>query len=435
MLDEVSAAPLSTSQEPKRIEQDCIALPSLSEIQKARRSLEGVSVYTPMEESRWLSAVLEGPVSLKAENLQRTGSFKIRGAYVRMGRLSPSERRNGVVAASAGNHAQGVALAAQLLGIKATVFMPEAAPLPKERATRAYGAEVRFHGATLDEALVAAKAFAEETQATFIHPFDHIDILRGHGTCGLEILEQRPDLRTVVVPAGGGGLVGGIAAAIKQMRPEVRVVAVQAKGAAAYPPSVEAGRPLSLPRMSTMADGIAVGRPGEVPFRAVTTYVDDIVTVSEEWLSRALVMLLERAKLVVEPAGAAAVAALLQRPDDYATPAVAVLSGGNVDPLLLMRVIRHGMASTGRYMSLRVPVPDVPGGLADFLRELAGLEVNVLDVMHERISADLALGSVDVAVQLETRGPTHAARVLARLAECGYDVSLAGKVVPSDSSP
>jgi threonine dehydratase len=399
------------------------ALPTLADIQAARESLRGVSVLTPMEESRWLSALAQGPVLLKAENLQRTGSFKIRGAYLRMCRLSEEEKANGVVAASAGNHAQGVALAAQMLGIKATVFMPAGAPIPKEKATRGYGADVRFHGHSVDDALVAAKEFAAETGAVLIHPFDHVDIVTGQGTCGLEILEQCPDVKTVLVSTGGGGFIAGIATAIKELRPDVRVVGVQAAGAAAYPASLKAGHPIALETMSTMADGIAVGCPGEVPFHAIQKYVDDMVLVSEESLSTALLMLLERAKLLVEPAGAAAVAALMDRPDGYEAPVVAVLSGGNVDPLLLMRVMRHGMAAAGRYLSFKVRIPDLPGGLARLLSELAEVEANVLDVVHERTSSHLHLDEVEVAMQLETRGAEHAERVLARLRECGYHVS------------
>ena len=400
-----------------------VVIPTLADIEAAREVLRGVSVYTPMEESRWLSDIAGGPVLLKAENLQRTGSFKIRGAYLRMSRLSAEERAHGVVAASAGNHAQGVALAAQLLGIKATVFMPEGAPIPKEKATRGYGAEVRFHGHSVDDALVEARRFADDTGAVLIHPFDHIDIVTGQGTCGLEILEQCPEVRTVLVSTGGGGFIGGIATAVKALRPDVRVVGVQAEGAAAYPASLTQGHPVALAEMSTMADGIAVGCPGEVPFKAIQEYVDEVVTVTEESLSRALLMLLERAKLVVEPAGAAAVAAILDHPDRFQTPAVAVLSGGNVDPLLLMRVIRHGLAAAGRYLFFRVRIPDAPGGLARLLGELAAAEANVLDVVHERTSAQLHLDEVEVAVQVETRGLPHAERVLARLRECGYHVN------------
>jgi threonine dehydratase len=402
---------------------NAVRIPTLADIEAAREVLRGVSVYTPMEESRWLSSTVGGPVLIKAENLQRTGSFKIRGAYVRMSRLSEEEKAAGVVAASAGNHAQGVALAAQMLGIKATVFMPEGAPIPKEKATRGYGADVRFHGVSIDQALLAARQFSDETGAVLIHPFDHVDIVTGQGTCGLEILEQCPEVKTVVVSTGGGGFIGGIATAVKSLRPDVRVVGVQAAGAAAYVTSLSVGRPVALKSMTTMADGIAVGCPGEVPFAAIEKYVDEVVTVSEESLSRALLMLLERAKLVVEPAGAAAVAAMLDTPHAFDTPAVAVLSGGNVDPLLLMKVIRHGLAAAGRYLVFRARIPDLPGGLATLLNELAAAEANVLDVVHERTSASLHLDEVEVLLQVETRGADHADRVLARLRECGYHLS------------
>jgi threonine dehydratase len=395
---------------------------STDEMEAARQLLEGVAVRTPMEESRWLSNLTGGPVRLKCENLQRTGSFKVRGAYVRMSRLTPEEKSLGVVAASAGNHAQGVALAAQMLGIKATVFMPEGAPIPKENATRGYGADVVFHGRYLEDALVAARAFGEETGAVLIHPFDHLDIVAGQCTCGLEILEQAPDVETVVVPTGGGGLLAGIALAVKAHRPDVRVIGVQAAGAAAFPGSLAAGHPVGLESMKTMADGIAVGLPGEVTFAAVRDHVDEIITVTEESLSRALLALVERAKLVVEPAGAAAVAAILDDPSAYAASTVAVLSGGNIDPLLLGKVIRHGLAAAGRYLYLRVCIPDVPGGLAQLLADLGQQGANILEVEHERISPNLMLDEVEVRLQMETRGLEHTERVLARLRECGYRI-------------
>jgi threonine dehydratase len=394
----------------------------MADVAAAAELLRGVAIRTPMEESRWLSTAVGGPVLLKCENLQRTGSFKIRGAYVRMSRLSEEERARGVVAASAGNHAQGVALAARMLGIKATVFMPEGAPIPKLNATRGYGAEVIFHGAILDEALTRAIEYAEETGAVLIHPFDHVDIVAGQATVGLEILEQAPEASSVLVPTGGGGLIAGIAHAIKERRPDVRVVGVQAEGAAAYPASLEAGAPVALSAMTTMADGIAVACPGRVPFAEITQHVDQVITVSEESISQALVLLLERAKLVVEPAGAVGVAAVLDHPDAFPTPSVVVLSGGNIDPLLLGKVIRHGMASAGRYLNVRVRIPDRPGGLANLLVELADQGANVLEVVHERTSRFLSVDEVEVQVQLETRGPEHAESVLARLREDGYRV-------------
>lgn len=399
-----------------------LQLPDIDDVHAAAEVLRGVAVRTPMEESRWLSQLAGGPVRLKCENLQRTGSFKARGAYVRMARLSPEERARGVVAASAGNHAQGVALSAQLLGIQARVYMPEGAPLPKESATRGYGAEVVFHGQVLEDALAEARAYAEKTGAVLIHPFDHADVVAGQATCGLEILEQAPDVRTVLVPTGGGGLLAGVALAVKAVRPDVRVVGVQAEGAAAFPGSLVEGRPVGLDQMATMADGIAVGLPGDLTFAMVRDLVDDVWTVGEESLSRALLSLVERAKMVVEPAGAAAVAALLDDPRRCETPAVAVLSGGNIDPLLLGKVIRHGLAAAGRYLYLRVCIPDRPGGLAALLAEVGETGANVLEVAHERISPSLAIDEVEVRLQLETRSAQDAEGVRTRLRERGYRV-------------
>ena len=396
----------------------------LADVQAARVLLEGVSRTTPLEGLRGLSEQVGGPVLLKCENLQRTGSFKIRGAYVRIARLAASERSRGVVAASAGNHAQGVALAASLLGCRSTVFMPESAPLPKVAATLAYGAAIRHAGHTVDQALLAAHAFAAETGAVLIHPFDHVDVIAGQGTVGLEILEQCPEVRTVVVCTGGGGLVAGIAAAVKALRPDVRVVGVQAAGAAAFPESLRLGRPETLTSMTTMADGIAVGRPGDLTFPLVRDLVDDVLTVDEEALSRALLLCLERAKLVVEPAGAAALAAVLQDPTAFRAPVVVVISGGNIDPLLLTKVVRHGLVAAGRFQSLRVAIPDRPGALALLLGALAGTGANVMDVEHSRTGRGLHVDEVEVALQLETRGRTHGDEVLAVLATAGYTATV-----------
>jgi len=396
---------------------------SLEDVLAARELLTGIARRTPVEGSRPLSNTVGGPVHLKCENLQRAGSFKIRGAYTRMSRLSPAERSAGVVAASAGNHAQGVALAASMLDIAATVFMPHGAPIPKVLATRGYGAEVRFAGLTLDEALVEARAFEAQTGAILIHPFDHPDIVAGQGTCGLEILDQVPDVATIVVCTGGGGLLAGIALAVKSIRPHVRVVGVQAERAAAYPASLAAGHPVQLAEMATMADGIAVGMPGQIPFDLVREHVDEIRTVSEESLSRALLLCLERAKLVVEPAGAAAVAAILDDPASFTPPVVAVLSGGNIDPLLMLRVLRYGLVAAGRFLSLTVRVPDRPGNLAGLLACLAAAGANVLEVSHARIAHSLGLHEVDIAIELETRGEPHAEDVLDRLRTQGYQVT------------
>ncbi|MEU6980210.1 MULTISPECIES: threonine ammonia-lyase [unclassified Streptomyces] len=395
----------------------------LDDVRGAQKMLAGVARMTALEGSRHLSALVGAPVHLKCENLQRTGSFKLRGAYVRIAGLRPEQRAAGVVAASAGNHAQGVALASSLLGVHATVFMPVGAPLPKVAATREYGADVRLHGHLVDETLAAAEEYARETGAVFIHPFDHVDVIAGQGTVGLEILEQCPEVRTILVGVGGGGLVAGIALAVKSLRPDVRVIGVQAEGAAAYPPSLAAGHPVAVESPVTIADGIRVGRPGDVPFEIVKEYVDEVRTVSEDELASALLLCLERAKLVVEPAGASPVAALLSDPRAFGRgPVVAVLSGGNVDPLLMQRVLRHGMVAGGRYLSLRVRVTDRPGALATLLAVLTVVDANVLDVGHVRTDPRLGLTEVEVELHLETKGPEHCVEVEAALREAGYTV-------------
>ena len=396
----------------------------IDDVRAARKLLDGVIRMTPLEHSRVLAAAAGGPVHLKCENLQRTGSFKIRGAYTRIARMTAEERAAGVVAASAGNHAQGVALAAQLLDTRATVFMPVSAALPKVDATRNYGAEVLLAGGSVDEALMLAREYEAETGAVLVHPFDHPDIVAGQGTVGLEVLEQCPEVRTVLVGTGGGGVVAGVGVAVKAMRPDVTVVAVQAETAAAYPPSLAAGRPIPLDRMATMADGIAVGRPGDLPFALVQDVVDEVVTVSEAAISKALLLCLERAKQVVEPAGAAAVAAVLAEPQRWEPPMVAVLTGGNIDPVLLMRVIQHGMLAAGRYLSVRVRIADRPGELARLLVLVAELGANVIDVEHSRTTSHLDLGEVEVALSVETRGAEHRVELLAALSAAGHAVSL-----------
>ncbi|MEV7035276.1 threonine ammonia-lyase [Streptomyces sp. NPDC093272] len=395
---------------------------TLDDVRGAQKMLTGVARVTAMETSRHLSQLVGSPVYLKCENLQRTGSFKLRGAYVRIAGLLPEQRAAGVVAASAGNHAQGVALASALLGVHATVFMPVGAPLPKISATREYGAEVRLHGQVVDETLAAAQEYAAETGAVFIHPFDHPDVIAGQGTVGLEILDQCPEVGTIVVGVGGGGLAAGIAVAVKAIRPDVRIIGVQAEGAAAYPPSLAAGRPVSVHQPVTMADGIKVGRPGDVPFALVEELVDEVRTVGEDRLSAALLLCLERAKLVVEPAGAAPVAALLAEPGGFAGPVVAVLSGGNVDPVLMQRVLRHGMSAQGRYLAVRLRLTDRPGALATLLAVLSGADANVLDISHVRTDPRLGLSEVEVELQLETKGPVHCTELGHALREAGYTV-------------
>ena len=398
-------------------------LVGVDKIRIARETLHGVVRRTPVRPCEMLEQRRAIPVHLKCENLQRTGSFKIRGAYARIHALSADERARGVVAASAGNHGQGVALAAAMLGTAATVYMPVSASLPKVAATRDYGAQVHLVGDVVEESLAEARAFAEETGAVFIHPFDHPDVLAGQGTVGLEVLEQLPDVATVLVPTGGGGLVAGIAAAVKGVKPEVRVIGVQAEAAAVWPASLAAGSPVRLQRRHTMADGIAVSEVGEITFAHVFALVDEIITVGEEALARALLLCLERAKMLVEPAGAAAVAALLESVAPFSGPVCAVLSGGNVDPLLLMHIIRRGLTVDGRFLALRVTVPDRPGELARLLARVGASGANVVDVAHTRIADRLPVGDAVVALSLETRGREHCAALIADLDAAGYQVA------------
>jgi threonine dehydratase len=390
------------------------------DVAAARKVLSGVLSETPMLHSRVLSDRIGGPVYLKCENLQRTGSFKPRGAYNRIFRLSDSERSRGVVAASAGNHAQGVAFSAALLGAKATVVMPEGAPLPKIEATRSYGAQVVLHGAVVEHALARANELAAEQGLIFIHPFEHPDIVAGQGTVGLEIMEQCPDARTIVVPVGGGGLAAGIAIATHGADHGIRIVGAQAEAVAPFPASLAAGHPVAVEHRTTMADGIAVSSPGELTFAVLSGLVDRVLTVTEESLSRALLLCLERAKQVVEPAGAAGVAALLEHPRAFEPPVVVVLSGGNIDPLLLAKVLRHGLAAAGRYLTFRCRLTDRPGALATLLSEVASLGANVIDVVHERCTSTLHVDEVEVQLQVETRGPAHCDSVIAELRRAGY---------------
>jgi threonine dehydratase len=386
----------------------------------AREVLRDNIRQTPMLHSRALSDLLGGPVWLKCENLQRAGSFKIRGAYLRIARLTPAERARGVVAASAGNHAQGVALAASILGARATVVMPVGAPLPKIAATRSYGAEIILHGSAVEDSLARAREIAATSGSIFIHPFEHPDVIAGQGTVGLEIVEQCPDVRTIAVPVGGGGLAAGVAIAISGACPAARVIGAQAETLAPFAASIAAGYRVEARAALTMADGIAVAKPGELAFSVLSELAVQVVTVSEENLSRALLLCLERAKQLVEPAGAAGVAALLEHPAAFEPPVVVVLSGGNIDPLLLAKVLRHGLSAAGRYLAFRCRLPDRPGALATLLAELAAMGANVLDVVHERVTAGLHVDEAEVMLQAETRGPGHCESVVSQLRKAGY---------------
>jgi threonine dehydratase len=402
-----------------------LAGPTLAAFEEAREVVSRVAEITPMETSQFLEEVLGSAVYLKCENLQRTGSYKIRGAFNRLSKLTAAERARGVVAASAGNHAQGVALAARELGIKATIFMPIGVALPKLQATRNYGADVVLQGHTVDEPLRAAAEFAERTGAILIPPFDHVDVVAGQGTLGLEILDQVPDVDTIIVPIGGGGLIAGVASAVKQRAAvsghAVRIVGVQASNAAAYPVSLKKGVPTEIAISPTIADGIAVSKPGILNFELVREYVDEVVTVSDDSTAQALLMLLERAKLVVEPAGAVGVAAILSGHVRSTGKTVVILSGGNIDPMMMERVISHGLASSERYLKLRIPLPDRPGQLARTAAIVAEQNANVVEVLHTRHGTGLQISQVELELHIETRGPEHAEQVLDALRKDGYE--------------
>ena len=405
-------------------EETKISHPTLAEFEGAAALLGDVISRTPVESSIYLSGVLGAPVHMKLENLQRTGSFKIRGATYRLSRLSADERARGVVAASAGNHAQGVALAAQQLGIPATIFMPLGVPVPKLLATRGYGADVILEGATVETPLRLAQEFAERTGAVFIPPYDHRDIIVGQGTLGLELMDEVPDLDTVVVGIGGGGLAAGVAAAVKARAAaqgrHVRIIGVQAENSAGYPASLAAGHPLEAETTPTIADGIAVKRPGDLPFEIIRDLVDEVVTVTDDDIARALLVLIERAKQVVEPAGAVGVAAILTGKVRATGPTAVILSGGNIDPLLLQRVVAHGLAASGRYMTLQIPLPDRPGQLARVSELLSVVGANVIEVLHTRHGQGLQISEVILQLSVETRGEEHRAQVLSILQEAGY---------------
>lgn len=402
-----------------------LAGPTLDDFEDARRVLAGIAQITPIEFSRYLSEVLGQPVHLKCENLQRTGAYKIRGAYYCLSKLSDGDKAKGVVAASAGNHAQGVAFAAREQGIKATIFTPVGVALPKLQATKAYGAEVVLGGESINEPLQAAREFAEKTGAIRIPPFDHPDVITGQGTVGLEIFDQVPQVTTVIVPIGGGGLMAGVASAMKQkaklLGTTIRVIGVQAENAASYPPSLEAGQPVQIEVRPTISDGIAVQKPGVLNFDIIRDAVDEIVTVSDDDTARAILVLLERAKLVVEPAGAVGVAAILAGKIQATGPTVVVLSGGNIDPMILERVISHGMAGAGRFMKMRIPLPDRPGQLARTAQIVSDQNANVVEVLHTRHGTGLNISQVELELHIETRGPEHAQQVVDALRAEGYE--------------
>ena len=380
-------------------------VPSLADIEEARRRLDGVARVTPVYGSETLSRLTGCPVRLKAENLQRTGAFKIRGAYNKLRTLTEQERRAGVVAASAGNHGQAVAWAAREAGVRATVFMPGDAPMAKVEATRNYGARTEFVPGRFEEALAAARSHVEECGATFVHPFEDRAVIAGQGTIGLELAEQVPDAGTVLVPVGGGGLAAGIALALRAVRPDVRIVGVRA-GLSGF----------------TIADGIFVKAPGELTTAILDETLDELVDVSDEEISEAIVLLLERSKLVVEGAGAVGVAALLARKTETQGPVAVLLSGGNIDPTLLISVMRHGLTTAGRYLVVRTRIPDRPGELVRLLQLVAELRVNVVAVEHHREGIQVSVAETEVELTLSTRDEEHCAILLDAMRDWGYPV-------------
>jgi len=400
-----------------------VVTPTLMDFEAAEANVLAIAKQTPLLDSFYLSDLVGGEVFLKAENLQRTGAYKLRGAYNRMSKLTAAERKRGVVAASAGNHAQGVALAASKLGIKATIFMPIGASLPKVQATKGYGAEVVLTGATFAECLKTAQEFSQKKNAVFIPPFDHIDVVIGQGTVGLEIMKELPDVDNIVVAIGGGGLAAGVAVVAKLSAKangrKVKVYGVQSEHAAPYVPSMKSGKLTEVVTTPTIADGIAVSKPGRIPFELIKKHVDKVVTVSENEIAKAILVLLERAKQVVEPAGAVGVAALIAGKLKLKGKTVVILSGGNMDPLLLQRVVRHGLAAAERYTTISVMLPDRPGQLALTAEVIAKANANVVEVLHTRHGLGLKISEVELNLSVETSGHEHTLEVLKALKQAG----------------
>jgi threonine dehydratase len=395
----------------------------LADIESARERIAGVALITPVIHSQSFTRLLGREVWLKAENLQRTGSFKIRGALNALSLLPPERRAAGVVAASAGNHAQGVALAARELGLHSTVFMPATAAIPKVEATRAYGADIRLGGDDLGAAVDAATAFADQTGAWFVHPYDDPAIVAGQGTLGLELADQVPDADAVVIPVGGGGLIAGSSLALRSRLPGLRIVGVQSAAAPTYVASRRAGEPVSGPVGATVADGIAVGRACRMAYDLIEAHVDDLVTIDDGEATEAVALLLERAKLLVEPSGAVTLAATLRGavgPGDG--PVVVVLSGGNVDLLVVGDLVRAGLEERGRFMAFTVRVRDVPGQLARVLEVVGANGGNIVDVEHHREGSGLPYGQVEIHVAVATRSSDHQRQIVEALQAGGLDV-------------
>lgn len=375
------------------------SLPDYSDIVKAQMRLKGVVKVTPLERSKSFSNMAGANVYMKLENLQSTGSFKVRGAYNKISCLDRENLPHGVVCASAGNHAQGVAFAAKKLGFKATVFMPVFTPPLKVIATRSYGADVRLKGETFDEALAAAQKFREESGAVFVHPFDDPLIIAGQGTIGLELFQEMESLQDVVVPVGGGGMISGIAIALKKTNPDIRIIGVEPEGAASMKRSLEKGHPEKLTSVHTIADGIAVKAPGQLTYEAASKYVDEMVVVSDEEIAHAAYLLLQRAKILAEPAGVSSMAAVLYQKSNFnGRNVVAVISGGNINMGLLEQIMEKGMMEEGLRARIAVLIPDLPGELKSIISILERLFVNINDISHERSITNVPIGHVMVTI-------------------------------------
>jgi threonine dehydratase len=391
-------------------------------VNEAASTIKGVVTRTPVIPSSTLSRLFGFEVWLKLENLQKTGSFKVRGAFNKIASLSKTEKARGVVAASSGNHAQGVAWASSLLGVKSLVIMPESTPIVKFVATKGYGGDVIFHGADFNEAYRFAIGYAKERGLAFIPPFEDDLVIAGQGTIGLEILEDLPDVDTVVVPVGGGGLISGISAAIKSVEPSVAVIGVEASASSSCIASLRQGRPTEVPGAPTIADGIAVKRVGDRTFELIRRYVDGVVDAGEGSIAEAILKLLERKKLMVEGAGAVTIAAAMEgKLPDSARKAVFVLSGGNIDVTMLDRVIRLGLLKEGRILRLATVIRDIPGALAGLSALIAGLKANILHVIHQREAVEVPVDSIRLEIILEVEGPGHSERILKALRENGYE--------------
>lgn len=396
---------------------------SRTEVEQAAQRLKNVAHEIPLELSHTFSEMSGGELYFKFENQQKTGSFKIRGAYNKIARLAKTQPLSGVVASSAGNHAQGVAYAAAALGVKSTIVMPKSTPIAKIAATQGYGAEVVLHGDCYDDAYQKALEIQAQSGAVFIHPFNDEDVMAGQATVGLEILEDLPDVDTVILPAGGGGLLAGAASYIKAVRPNVRIIGVQAAGADAIVRSYQQGRLLSLDRIQTIADGIAVKVPGDKTLKIINDNVDEMVSVADDEIAAAILLLLERAKQVVEPAGAASLAAALSdRLDLTGQKTVCALTGGNIDVSFIHRIIEKGLVNRGRQMRFRTVMLDIPGSLERFSRIVASLGANIIMVQHDRLHADLNLNEAILHIACEVSSAAHGAKVVEGLTKEGYKV-------------